>query len=73
MTPQEFTKIRRRLFGTQVAAAAAIGVTQGTIAHWERGRVGVPQYAVNLIIAYEAPERMTKAVKSALGKGAESE
>jgi len=53
MTPKEFTKKRRRLFGTQVAAAAAIGVTQGTIAHWERGRVEVPKYAVKLITAFE--------------------
>lgn len=56
MTALQFTRHRKKLFRTQAAAAEAMGVTVGTISHWEIGRRPVPAIAVKLLECLERSE-----------------
>ncbi len=49
MTSKQFTKIRKRLFRTQAAAAEAMGVCQGTVSLYESGGRPVPKTIIKLL------------------------
>ena len=49
MTSEEFKQVRQTIWRTQAEAAAALGVTEGAVAHWERGRRKVPGIVVKLM------------------------
>lgn len=44
-----FSEIRKQLHLTQAALAARLGVTQGNVAHYERGQTVPPSIAEKLI------------------------
>ena len=46
MTPTELKSLRSRLGLTQAALAEAVGVVPNTLARWERGELGIPNWAV---------------------------
>ena len=49
MTPFQFIRRRKKLFRTQAQAAEALGVTPGTVSHWEVGRRPVPLIVQKLL------------------------
>ena len=53
MTSEEFKRVRQTIWRTQAEAAAALGVTEGAVAHWERGRRKVPEIVVKLMECLE--------------------
>lgn len=63
MTPLQFTRRRRKLFRTQVQAAEALGVTVGTVSHWETGRRPVPAIAIKFLECLEEREHLGMLVK----------
>lgn len=58
MTALQFARRRRKLFRTQAKAAEAMGVTVGTISHWETGRHFVPNFAIKLLECLEEREHL---------------
>lgn len=60
MTPAEFLAARHRAGLTQVAAARWIGVAAATVAHWERGRRPVPEYAALAVVRAPRKTRREK-------------
>lgn len=53
MTSEEFKRVRQTIWRTQAEAAAALGVTEGAVAHWERGRRKVPGIVMKLMECLE--------------------
>jgi len=49
MTGAEVRRVRQRLGLTQVQLAAKLGVTENTLARWERGSVGIGEPVARLI------------------------
>ena len=49
MTGTDLRRLRRRLGLTQVQLAARVGVTENTLARWERGTVGIGEVAARLV------------------------
>lgn len=49
MTPQELRRLRRRAKLTQAALAQRLGVTETTVARWERGARSISPAHANLI------------------------
>lgn len=56
MTANQFTRIRKRLWRSQQAAADALGLTQGAIGHYESGRNPVPLIVIKLLKCLEASQ-----------------
>ena len=56
MTP--FKRIRTRLGLSQVEIAEVLGMTQGNIAHYERGDQNVPPPVARNLIAYAKTKRV---------------
>jgi len=57
MSPDGFKAIREEQFGTQAAAAEALGVVIQTIKAWEHGRRKVPETVVKLIECLKKTEK----------------
>jgi DNA-binding transcriptional regulator YiaG len=57
MTAAQFKRRRQALFSSTYKAAAALGVSQGAVAHWEIGRRPVPKY---ISVTLSCLERIAK-------------
>ena len=59
MTSEQFTKIRKKLWKSQQAAADDLGLIQATISHYETGRRPVPEIVVRFMQCIESQMKST--------------
>ncbi len=54
MTAKQLAARREKLYPTRAAAARAMGISPGRLAHYEKGRRPVPAWLVKLLDCIEA-------------------